>query len=139
VAAIGTRSLTVLLDTVEVAPAVSSVTIDASASDSDFVSFADAAAGGSRQYVLKFTAVQDPVANSLWDKIWVKAGTDVAVLVRPFGNATATPTQPHFSGTVNIREPDGTLLGGDADPSTTARFTVECEWPFAAKPTRVTA
>lgn len=138
-AAIGTRKLTVTIDGDEVAPQVSAVAVNSAETDSDFVSFADAAAGGGRDYVLAMTMVQDAAADSLWDRIWSAAGTDVDVTVRPYGNAVASATEPHFTGTVTIREPDGTLLGGEADASNTARFTTEVEWPFLAKPTRVTA
>jgi hypothetical protein len=139
VAAIGTRKLTLTIDGDEVAPEVSSAIINSAESDSDFVSFASAAAGGGRDYTLALTFVQDAQAGSLWDKVWTAAGTDVAVIVRPYGNATPTATQPHFSGDVTITEPDGALLGGEADASTTARFTTEVEWVFTDKPTRLVA
>lgn len=138
-AALGTRKLTVSIDAVEHAPDVSAVAINSAETDSDFVSFADAAAGGGRTYTLAITMTQDPAANSLWDQIWSHAGEEVAVIVRPYGNVTPSADQPHFTGTVVVQEPDGTLLGGEADPSTTARFTTEVEWPFTAKPLRVTA
>ena len=138
-AAIGTRKLTLTIDGDEVAPEVSRAIVTSEETDSDFVSFADAAAGGGRTYKLALTFVQDAEAASLWDKVWTQAGTDVPVLVRPYGNALATPTEPHFTGDVTITEPDGDLLGGEADASTTARFVVEVEWTFTAKPTRITA
>lgn len=138
-AQIGTRKLTMTIDGDEVAPEVSSAVINSAETDSDFVSFAQAAAGGGRDYTLALTFVQDAAAGSLWDKVWTAAGTDVPVVVRPYGNATPTATQPHFTGTVTVTEPDGALLGGEADASNTARFTTEVEWHFLAKPTRVTA
>lgn len=137
-AAIGTRKLTLTIDGDEVAPEVSTATIATKESKSDFVSFADAAAGGSREYSLKLKFVQDASSGSLWDQVWSHAGDDIAVVVRPYGNATASAGEPHFHGTVTITEPDGDLLGGDADPSTSARFVTEAEWVFTAKPTRVT-
>lgn len=136
---IGTRKLTATIDGAEVAPDVSTVVIKSAETDSDFVPFAAAAAGGGRDYVLGLTMAQDAAAGSLWSQIWDAAGTEVDVVVRPYGNAVATAGEPHFEGTVIIKEPDGDLLGGEADPSSTARFTVEVEWPFLAKPTRVTA
>jgi len=136
--ALGTRKLTLTIDGTEVSPAVSRAEIASEETDSDFVSFADARAGGGRTYKLLVTFVQDPAADSLWDLVWSAAGTEVPVLLRPDGNAIADPDQPHFSGTVVVIEPDGTLLGGEADPSTTARWTTEAEWTFTAKPLRVT-
>lgn len=138
-AAIGTRKLTLTIDGDEVAPEVSKAVVTSEETDSDFVSFADAAAGGGRTYKLALTFVQDAEAASLWDKVWTEAGSDIPVLVRPYGNAVASPTEPHFTGEVTITEPDGDMLGGEADASTTARFVVEVEWTFTAKPTRVTA
>lgn len=138
-AAIGTRKLTILIDGDEVAPEVSKVVITSAETDADFVSFADAAAGGGRTYQLGLTLAQDAAAGSLWDRVWTAAGSDVEVVVRPYGNAAPTPAEPHFEGTVTIVEPDGDLLGGEADPSTTARFVTEVAWTFVAKPTRVTA
>jgi hypothetical protein len=59
-------------------------------------------------------------------------------VVRPYGNTVPTVAEPHFTGTVTISEPDGDYLGGDADPSTSARFVTEVEWIFTAKPVMVT-
>ncbi|GAA3193961.1 hypothetical protein ACFO1B_03835 [Dactylosporangium siamense] len=138
-AALGTRKLTLSIDGDNVTPEVSSAVISSAETDSDFVSFADAAAGGGRTYTLKLTMVQDTETGSLWDQIWSHAGQDVPVTVRPHGNAAASATLPHFTGAVTITEPDGDLLGGEADASTTARFTTDVEWTFLAKPTRITA
>lgn len=140
VAALGTRLLTISIGGEDYTAQVSDCRITAEAADSDFTSFADAAAGGARLYKLAFTAVQDPATGTLWDKIWTAAGTSVAVLIKPAGGTTpASPTQPHFSGNVVVAEPDGDLLGGEANASTSARFTFEAEWAFTAKPTRVVA
>lgn len=136
-AAIGTRKLTLTIDGDDVTAEVSSAVITSKESKSDFVSFADAAAGGGREYGLKLKFVQDATSASLWTQVWAAAGTDVAVIVRPYGNAVATATEPHFHGTVTITEPDGDFLGGDADASTSARFVTEVEWIFTAKPTKV--
>jgi hypothetical protein len=135
---IGSRKLTIDIDGEEVAPDVSAATIASEETDSDFVSFAAAAAGGGRTYKLGLTIAQDAAAGSLWSQVWDAAGSEVDVIVRPYGNAVASIAEPHFEGTVVITEPDGELLGGEADPSTTQVFTIEVEWTFTAKPTRVT-
>jgi hypothetical protein len=113
--------------------------VDADDADSDEITFSEAAAGGGRQYTLAFKLTQDLVASTLWDRIWTASGTDVAVLLKPYGNTVATVAQPHFSMTANIREPNGTFIGGEADAAPTKRLTTEVEWPLSAKPTRVTA
>lgn len=138
-AALGTRLLTLSIGGTDYTAQVSNCRIVSGASDSDFTTFADAAAGGAREYRLAFTAVQDPSVGTLWDKVWTASGTSVAALIKPAGGTTASATQPHFTGNVTITEPDGDLLGGEADASTTARFTFEVEWVFAAKPTRLVA
>jgi len=137
-ASLGTRSLTVSIGGTDYTTQVSKAVVTSGESDSDFVTFTDAAAGGSREYRLEFTGVQDLNTTTLWDKVFTAAGTTAAVLIKPYGNATASVTQPHISGTVTITEPDGDFIGGEADASTTARMTFECSWVFTAKPTRVT-
>lgn len=138
-AGIGTRKLTLTIDGDEVSPQVSRAIVTAGDRDSDFLTFADARAGGARDYILALTMVQDAATGTLWDQVWSHAGDEIDVVVRPYGNAIATATEPHFHGTVTVKEPDGDLLGGEADASTTARMTIEVEWPFLAKPTRVTS
>lgn len=133
---LGTRALLLSIGGTDYTAQVSNCSIDSAAADSDFTTFADAAAGGARQYTLSFTAVQDPSVGSLWDKVWTTAGTAVAVIVKPAGGAAASAATPWFSGNVTIVEPDGTLLGGAADASTTARMTFDCAWVFTAKPVR---
>lgn len=137
-AKLGTRALTITVGGDDVTAEVSNCRITAGASDSDFTTFADAAAGGSRVYKLEFTAAQDPEAGSLWDQVWAHAGETLAVVIKPAGGATAaSATQPHFTGNVVVTEPDGDLLGGEANASATARFTFDGSWEFTAKPTRV--
>ncbi len=119
--------------------AISSCKIVPSESDSDFVSFADAAAGGARQYNLELTLVQDMTAASLWDYAFSQAGTDVPVEVWPNGRpaTTITAAQPKFTMTVTVVEPDGDWIGGEANADNTARFTTEYSWKALAKPVRV--
>lgn len=117
---------------------VSKAVITSQEADSDFVTFANAAAGGAREYRLEFTAVQDMATLTLWDKVFTSSGTTIAYLLKPYGNSAASVGQPHYSGNVVITEPDGDFIGGEADASTTARMTFECAWVCDAKPTKVT-
>lgn len=136
--ALGTRELTVSIGGTDYTAQVFNCEIVSRAGDSDQTTFAEAAGGGSRVYALKFVLTQDLATTGLWDKIWSAAGTTVAALIKPYGNAAASPTQPHYTGNVIVTEPDGTLIGGDADSSATKRWTVEVSWDFTAKPTKVT-
>jgi hypothetical protein len=136
---LGTRLLKIKIGTVEFNADVKSVKITSAAADSDFTTFADAAAGGKRDYFLEFTATQDPAdATSIWTMVFDAAGTTAAVKVLPYGGATVSATNPLFSGNVTIVEPDGVLLGGEADASTTAKFTIDLKWKFTAKPAKTT-
>ncbi len=138
-AALNARSLIASIDGADITAQAFTVSISADDADTDDVTYAEAAAGGGRQYTLNLTLTQDMAADTGWSKIFSEAGTDVPVLIKPYGNATASATQPHFSGTVSIREPNGVLIGGDADATVTARQKIEVEWPFTAKPTKVTS
>lgn len=137
-AALGTRLLTITIDAVDYTAEVSSAIISSAERKSDFLSFADAAAGGGREYSLKLKFVQDPSTASLWDKVWTVAGTDVPVVLMPAGGVVG-PTKPKFTGTVTVTEPSGDLLGGDADASTSARWVTEVEWIYVSKPVRAFA
>lgn len=136
----GTRALVFRLGSTptDFSGAVSNVQITSAESEADFVSFAAAAAGGARDYKLALTMTQDNATTSLWYYLWANPGTDVPYEVWPNGrpgSGTPSATQPKFSGTCSVREPDGTIIGGEADPSTTQKFLTEVEWPLTAKPT----
>lgn len=136
-AGLGTRALTISVATIDYTAQVSSARVTTGEADSDFVTFADAAAGGGRQYNLAFTAVQDLAVGTLWDKVWTVSGSTVACLLKPYGNTAASAGQPHYSFNAIVKEPDGDLLGGEANASTTSKFTFEAEWPLESKPVKV--
>lgn len=137
-AALGTRLLTMSVGGTDYTAQVSKAVIASGPADSDFVTFTQAATGGGREYRLNFIAVQDLATTTLWDKVWTAAGTSVAILLKPYGNAAASVSQPHYTANATITEPDGDLIGGEANASTTARMTFECSWVLDAKPTKVT-
>lgn len=134
----GTRLLKIKIGATEYNASISSAKITSEETDSDFVSFADAATGGGRTYKLAFTAAVDYAASTLWDQVFSNSGTTVACTLNPYGVTTFTATSPGFTFNAVITEPDGDFIGTDADPSTTALTTIECEWTLTAKPTRVT-
>jgi hypothetical protein len=117
---------------------VSNVVLKTEESDSDFVTFVEAAAGGARKYTLAMTLRQDNATTSLWYKAWNETGQTAPYEFWPMGRpggGTATPTQPKFTGSVVIVEPEGDFIGGGADKSATSVFTTELEWQCTAKPT----
>lgn len=136
---LGTRRLRLFVDGDEYTSSISNCRVTSAESDSDFVSFEDAANGGARDYMLALTMKQAVDSTALWWFIWAHAGEDIGVEVWPNGQNTVSPTTPtttypKFTGTVTIKEPDGDLLGGEANASNTAKFTTDVEWPFTAKP-----
>ena len=139
-AALGTRALVVRIGSTDYSDAVSDARVKSDEDDSDFVSVAHAAAGGARKYVLALTMSEDMAATSLWYFIWSQAGTTQTVEVWPNGrpvSGTPSATQPKVTCSAVVSEPNGDLLGGQADKSTTARFVSEVEWELTAKPTLV--
>jgi hypothetical protein len=137
-AKVGKRLLKITVAATDYTAEVSKAVITSGESESDFVTFADAAAGGGRTYKLAFTAAQDHATGTLWDKVFSSAGSTVACILKPYGNATATPTQPHYGFDAVVTEPDGDFIGGEADKSVTAVQVIECEWTLTAKPTKIT-
>lgn len=125
--------------TVDRSNEVSSAKITSGAADSDFMSFAEARSGGSREYLLALTIAQDHASSTLWDLIWTGSGTEVAGKYAPYGNTTPTVAQPHYTFTAVVSEPEGDFLGAEATDSTTAVATIEVEWKLTGKPVKVTA
>lgn len=138
---VGTRALVLEVDSIDFTDSVKKATIRSAETDSDFMSFADAAAGGARDYSLALTLKQNTTVDSLWDYIWSHSGEDVAVVFWPNGDngGTADATHPKFTGTVTITDPDGDVLGGEAKASPTAKQVTEVEWKFLAKPVKATS
>lgn len=132
---LGTRTLTIKIGTVDWTGQVSKAEITSNAADSDFVTYADAAAGGKREYRLEFTVAQDLQVGSLWDTVFSAPGTTVAFDLGPYGGV-ASLTAPHFTGNAIVSDPDGTFIGGEANASASARQTMDCVWVCTAKPAR---
>lgn len=136
---VGTRRLVLIVDSTDYTDSVSTAVIRSAETDSDFVSFTDAAAGGKRDYVLAMTLKQNTTAASLWDLIWSQFGADLPFELWPNGKPVdelPSAAQPQFTGTATVSDPDGDLLGGEANPSNSARQVTEVEWSCVDKPVR---
>jgi len=109
-----------------------SILLTSEDADNDTVTFCEVGTGG-KTWKFEVEAIQSTAAGSLWNYLWTSAGTlNVAYIYAPHGNATASTTQPHFTGNVDLPgKPD---IGGEAD--TTYTFSIEI--PCTAEPTRVT-
>ena len=132
-AKIGTRKLKIEVDGTEYTADVSNARVTSAESDADFLPFANAAAGGARAYRLEGTAAQDAATASLWDKIWSSAGDTVPVTLMPYGNATPSESEPHFTMQAVISEPDGDFVGGASTTSTSGAHTVEVSWRLTGR------
>jgi len=135
---VGTRDLVLRVGGVDFSAVTQRAVLRSVPSASTFVSFADAQAGGKRDYHLAITIHQNLAAGSLWRTVWALRGTDVAFDLWPYGRPAggiATTAQPRAVGTATVAEPDGDLLGGEPDDDPQAVMTVEVEWLCTAKPT----
>ena len=134
------RLLKLEIDSVDYSSQVSKAVVTSGEADSDFTSFADAAAGGSREYKLVLTIAQDLAAGTLYREVIDNVGDTVPFTIAPYGNtAVPTATEPVWEGNAVIAEPDGDFIGTEADKSPTKVATIEVEWTCTARPVLVSA
>lgn len=110
-------------------------------SQNDTITFADADAGGAKDYFFQGTALQDDGADgsAFWSFVENNAGTDVKVTLMPQGNTTASTTQPHRAATCAVAAFDGDYFGGEANSSATFKQAFDFSWTATARPTTVTS
>lgn len=112
-----------------------SVILDNEEADEGVTTFCDAAeAGGARQEFLTVAGIQSTDTDSLWSYLWDHAGDEVPFVYAPWGNATPSVAQPHYTG-VCILGPRPTL-GGAAGRTET--YTFEARWDLVGKAEKVT-
>lgn len=126
------KDLSLLIDSVEVNVEATSVTLESEEADTDAVTFAELAGGTPVQWFFTITAVADYGDTSFWSTLWDNAGSDVPFTFAPYGNATATTAQPHFTGTATITSKPP--VGGSANEV----FTFEARLDVVGDPTKVT-
>ena len=121
------KSLVFEINSVEYACDVTSVVLaNEDADDQDAVTFCDAASGTSVQWYLEVSAITSTDADSFWSYLWDNAGTSsVGFTFAPHGNATASATQPHFTGTVTL--PAAPSIGGEANSTWTFDVRLEVD------------
>jgi hypothetical protein len=100
----------------------SSVVLQSEDASSDVNTFYDASLGGRRDFYFTVGGVQSTEATSFWRAMWADAGTEVAFIYAPHGNATASADEPHFTGTVRIPAAGSFQLGGEASADGTFSF-----------------
>lgn len=128
------KSLSITVDAKEYNMDLTSVVLQNEEADDDATTFADLQAGGSVQWYFEMEAVADYSATSLWSFLWTEAGSsNKAFVFKPYGNALATPAQPHFKGTLNVGSKPP--VGGEANEV----FTFEARLDVNGEPTKVVA
>ena len=100
----------------------SSVVMQSEDASADVTTFYDASLGGRRDFYFTVSGVQSVEAASFWRAMWADAGSEVAFVYAPKGNATAGADAPHFTGTVRIPAKGAFQLGGEASADGTFAF-----------------
>jgi hypothetical protein len=101
---------------------LSSVTLQSEPAANDIVTFYDAANGLGTDFYFTVSGVQSTASTSFWMEMWDSAGTEVAFVYAPHGNASASSTEPHFTGTLRIPAKGSFMLGGEASADGTFSF-----------------
>lgn len=127
------KDLSLMFGSTEVNVEATAVVLQNEEADGEAVTFAEVSAGAAVQWFFEITATSDYGATSFWTYLWDNSGDDVAFTFKPYGNATATTTQPHFTGSATIVSKPP--IGGTANEV----FTFETRLDVVGEPTRVTA
>ena len=127
------KGLSLMINAVEYRFDAKRVELKSEEADSDVVTFASLDNGTALQWFFEVEALSDYGTGSLWSYVWDNAGNEgVAFIYKPYGNATASATKPHFTGTLRVNQkPD---LGGTAGET----FTFETRFDVTGTPTKVT-
>lgn len=127
------KSLSIEVNSIEYNMDLTSIVLQNEESDDEATTFADLAAGGAVQWFFEIEAVSDYSNSSFWSFLWDNAGdSDVPFTFAPYGNATPSTAQPHFTGTLNVgAQPP---VGGTANEV----FTFEVRLDVNGTPTKVT-
>jgi hypothetical protein len=94
--------------------------------DKDDLTFGEIDNGDTKKYSLELTILQDFGTGGLGLYLYANAGDEVAMVMKPYGNTTASATEPHFTGTVKILA--APTVGGEADIE--GRFTSDVVLQF---------
>jgi hypothetical protein len=100
----------------------STVTFSSEDASAEVNTFYDAGLGGKRDFYFTVSGVQSTDTGSLWKAMWDAAGDEVPFVYAPHGNAAASATEPHITGTVRIPAKGSFILGGEASADGTFSF-----------------
>ena len=127
------KGLSLTFGSQEVNVDATSVVLQNEEADTDAVTFAELASGTPVQWFFEMEATSDYADGSLWDYLWDNAGSTVAFTFKPYGNASASTSQPHFTGNATIVSKPP--VGGTANEV----FTFEARLDVVGEPTRTTS
>lgn len=128
------KNLSLAFGAVEVACVSTSILLDNEKLDAEVVTFDDITKGNDRRWFFTITGLPDLGPGTWWSLLWnTPANTSIPFRYAPYGNTTASPEQPHFTGaaTVDQKPP----VGGEAGQLWKFDTRLTCTAP----PTRVTA
>lgn len=127
-------TLTLATPGVDQAADLISYKIENESADADAVTFEDAEKGEGLDYFLRGSAIQSTASASFWRWCWEHQGeTDIAYTLAPHGNAAPSDAEPHFVGTLTVKNPPA--LGGEASTDPKSSFQFDYEFPLDGKPT----
>lgn len=127
------KDLSLLFGAQEVNVEATSIVLTNEEADNDAVTFYDLSQGGAVTWYFEIEATADYGSSSFWTYLWDNAGSDVAYTFKPYGNTTASASQPHFTGTVTLGPKPS--VGGSAGEVFSFSVRMDC----TDEPTRVTA
>lgn len=127
------RNLVLTLDGNDYAVDASSVVLTNEDADGEVRTFNDITPP--KQWFFEIDGIQSTDTSSLWDFLWDNDNSAVNFVFKPHGNTTATASQPHFTGTCEIKGKPP--IGGQADQ--TFVFSTRLDLLIGTEPTRVTA
>lgn len=91
------------------------------------------------EYAVQIEAGQDLTTTSLWTLAYTNTNQAVQVVLKPYGNNDEPSLLKPWVVTIAIvTEASDTIIGGDAETSTTAKRTFSMTWPCIDKPRVVT-
>lgn len=103
-----------------------SVVLENEESESDVITFEDAANhGDNRQWFFTVSATQSTATGSFWRYLWENTGEEVPFTYAPHGNEEPTADQVHFIGTCKIGPKPS--IGGEAGHNSTYTFEVRLD------------
>jgi hypothetical protein len=128
------RNLILTLDGDDYAVDASSITLTNEDKDGEVRTFADVTPP--KQWFFEIDGIQSTDDDSLWDWLWDNdGGEDIEFIFKPHGNENPSVSQPHFTGTVEVKGKPP--IGGAAD--TTFVFSYRLDLTPNTEPERVTS